>query len=163
MFEDIRNSLKNVNESKLLMGCIMILLNVASKYVEIGFSKTQEQALRNGLGREILIFAITFTGTRDIILSIILTASFIILSDVLFHDESKYCIMTDKMKEIRSVIDANKDGIVSSEEEQKAFNILSNILKNAEKQRLKGNSNSINNSSINNNSNLINYYDVTTI
>ena len=131
MYEHVVYSLKHVNESKLVMGIIMIMLNVGSKYIEMGFSKTQEHALRNGLGREILIFAITFTGTRDIVLSLLLTAAFVILSDGLFHEESKFCIMSDKMREIRSLIDTNKDGLVSPAEEEAALKIL----KNAEKQR----------------------------
>ena len=37
----------SLNNSKLLMGLAMLLLNVGTKYIEIGLSRTQEQALRN--------------------------------------------------------------------------------------------------------------------
>ena len=116
--------LKPINESKLFMGIIMLMLNLGAKYIEIGLSKTQEQALRNSLGREIFIFAIAFTGTHDIIISILVTAAFSILADVFLHENSKYCIMSDKMQEIKQLIDTNKDGIVSAEEEQAALDIL---------------------------------------
>ena len=123
-YDMIKTTFKPVNESKLIMGIVMIFLNVASKYVELGFSKTQEHALRNGLGREILIFAIAFTATKDLVMAILITAAFQILSNVLFHEDSKYCLMSEKMKKISKLIDKNKDGVISKEEEDRAFKIL---------------------------------------
>lgn len=120
----LKQVIDSLNDSKLLSGLIMIILNVGSKYIEIGFSKTQEQALRNGLTRELLIFAIVFTGTRDIILSLLLTAAFITLSNYLFNEQSKYCLIPDKLRSIALHIDTNKDGYISDEEEKNALEIL---------------------------------------
>ena len=133
MWEQIKKNLKSFNESKLLMGIIMLLLNVGSKYIELGFSKTQEQALRNGLGREILIFAIVFMGTHDLIIAILMTAAFVILSDYVFNEESKFCIIPEKLKKIAATIDTNKDDIVSPEEAKKALETL----KKADEQKKK--------------------------
>tara|TARA_Y100001958_G_C21231463_1_gene557235 strand:- start:993 stop:1475 length:483 start_codon:yes stop_codon:yes gene_type:complete len=116
--------LNKINNNKLLAGIFVLLLNVGSKYVELGLSKTQEQALRNALGRELLIFSIVFTSTRDIILSILLTAAFMILSNHLFNEKSKYCLMPKKFDRIRKLMDVNNDNFVSEEEEKKAIVIL---------------------------------------
>ena len=116
--------LNKINNNKLLAGIFVLLLNVGSKYVELGLSKTQEQALRNALGREILIFAIVFTATRDIILSILLTAAFMILSNHLFNEKSKYCLIPQKFDKIRRLMDVNNDNFVSEDEEKKAILIL---------------------------------------
>lgn len=116
--------LTKVNGSKLLIGISLLLINVGSKYVEMNFSKTQEEALRNGLGRELLIFAMLFMGTRDIIISIVMTASFVVLSDYLFNENCKYCILPQSMKKIHSYIDRNNDGIISPQEEKNALDIL---------------------------------------
>ena len=124
MLSNIQRSLATFNNSKFLLGITMLLLNVGSRYVELGFSKTQEQALRNGLGREIFIFAVVFMGTRDIIISIMMTASFIILSDYLLNERSRFCIMPNSMKKISNVIDFNNDGIISPDEEEKALELL---------------------------------------
>ena len=74
MFDFIRNInaiyLKHINESKLVIGLAMIMLNIGSKYVDFKFSKSQEQMLRNGIARELLIFTIVFMGTRDILYAI---------------------------------------------------------------------------------------------
>ena len=92
------NILESLNNSKLLAGLAMILLNIGSKYIEFDFSKTQEQWIKFNIGREILLFVITFTATHDIIISILLTAAFIILSDTVFNENSKYCIISKKIK-----------------------------------------------------------------
>ena len=82
--------ISSLNNSKLLMGLAMLLLNVGSKYIEIGLSRTQEQALRNALGRELLIFAVVFTATRDIVTSVLMTAAFVILSTFIFNENSRF-------------------------------------------------------------------------
>lgn len=128
---EFNNTLTKINGSKLLIGLSLLLINVGSKYVELNFSKTQEEALRNGLGRELLIFAMLFMGTRDIIISTVMTASFVVLSDYLFNEQCRFCIIPKSMRKINALIDRNKDGIISPEEEKKALDIL----KKAEEQK----------------------------
>ena len=50
----------------------MILLNLGSKYVEFGFTKTQEDAF-NGLARELILFSMLFMATKDMVQSILMT------------------------------------------------------------------------------------------
>jgi hypothetical protein len=71
------------------------MLNIGSKYVELGLSETQEDALRNVLTKEVLIFAMVFTATRDIITSLLMTAAFFIISDFLFNEKSRFCVSSD--------------------------------------------------------------------
>ena len=113
-----------INSSKLFAGILMILMNVGTKYIELGLSKTQEHALRNSLGREIVIFCVVFLGTRDLLLSIMMTSAFIILSDHIFNEKSRFCIIPDKLKHIASLIDSNNDDIITPEEIRKATVIL---------------------------------------
>lgn len=133
MLEGIQAFLRPVNESKLLVGMVMIFLNVSSKYIDFGFSKTQEQILRQNLAREMLIFAVSFMGTRDIATAIILTASFTVLSNMAFNEKSKYCVIPNKMRKIQRMIDSNEDGFISMEEEKRALDVL----EKAKSQRLK--------------------------
>ena len=116
--------LHSLNSSKILMGIAMLILNVGSKYVQLEFSKTQESALKSALTREILIFVIIFTATHDIIISILMTAAFVILANHLFNDQSKFCIIPQKYWAMYDAADTNKDGTVSPEEEAAAINIL---------------------------------------
>ena len=120
----IGRTLGMLNNSPLLAGLAMLMLNIGSKYVELGLSKTQEQALRNGIARELLIFAMVFMATKDIVLSTIMTASFIILSDFVLNENSRFCIIPAYMRRISMEIDLNGDNIISEEEEEKAFEVL---------------------------------------
>ena len=131
MLTALNKSVASLNNSKFILGVTMLLLNIGSRYVELGFSKTQEQALRNGLGREIFILAVIFMGTRDIVISILMTAAFIILSDYALNERSRFCILPESMKRISEVVDRNNDGIISPEEEEKAMGLL----RRAEKQK----------------------------
>ena len=126
-----------LNNSKLFAGILMILMNIGSRYIEMGLTKSQEHVLRTGLGREIVIFCVVFLGTRDLVISIIMTSAFIILSDHVFNENSKYCIIPSKMKKIASLIDLNDDGIVSPSEEKKAIEILEKA-KNMRKKKQQG-------------------------
>ena len=46
------------------------MLNIGSKYITIELSKSQEQYLKNKIGRQILIFAISWMGSRDILIAL---------------------------------------------------------------------------------------------
>ena len=115
------------NNSKLLSGLAMLILNLFSKYVELNISKSQEAYIRNSITREILIFIVVFVGTKDIITSILLTSAFIILSNTVFNEKSKLCIMPEKYKKLEKlekVLDSNNDNYVSNIEIDKARDIL---------------------------------------
>lgn len=144
-FDKTRGYFTNVNESKLMIGCLMILMNVGAKYVDFKFSKTQEQVLRNGLARELIIFSAVFMGTRDLVVSVLLTGAFVLLSEVLFHEKSQFCVLPEYMKKLSKVVDTNKDGVVSPEEERRAIEVL----EKAEQMRQRGL-----------HANLVNYLDV---
>ena len=115
---------QGINSSPYLAGVTMILLNIGSKYVEFGFTKTQEDALRNGLARELILFSMLFMATKDILQSILMTAAFVILTDYLFNHKSQFCIIPDHLNRIALAADRNGDNIISEEEEEKAIEIL---------------------------------------
>jgi hypothetical protein len=69
-----------LNNSKLFLGIMLIILNIGSKYLVDEFSTTEEEYSRNVVLRRIAVFAVCFVGTRDIIVSLLLTAGFIIIA-----------------------------------------------------------------------------------
>lgn len=117
-------SLLTINNSKLFAGIMMLLLNISSKYITFSFSKSQEEFIKNSIAREILIFAIVWMATRDIYVSIIMTAAFVVLADYIFNENSKLCLLPEKFKNLKYVIDENADGIISEDEIRKAEKIL---------------------------------------
>ena len=141
--------LDTLNNSKLLAGISMLILNIGTKYIEFDLTKTQGEYIKYNIGRELLIFTILFVGTHDIIVSILMTAAFIILSDTIFNENSKFCLMSHKFKKLNSVLDTNNDNYISESEINNAHEILykANIQKNKLSQ--------INNTNIFNNNNNI--------
>lgn len=89
-----------LNDSKFFAGVVMLVMNIGSKYASIELSKTQENYIKYSLGRQILIFAILWMGTRDIFTSLILTAVFLVLADYLFNENSKFCVIPSKYKDM---------------------------------------------------------------
>lgn len=128
-------TINDLDNNKYFTGIILIIINLGTKYISLELSKTQEAYLKYAIGRQILIFSILWMGTRDILISLLFTAIFIALADYLLNENSKYCIIPDKYKEINELLDTNGDGIVSEKEIDDALNIL----KQARKQKNKSN------------------------
>ncbi len=110
----------SLNNNKFFAGIIMLIMNIGAKYASIEFSKTQEQYLKNIFSKQIIIFATAWVATHDIIISILLTAAFVILSDFLINPESQLCILPDKYKAMHTILESDNDNMVSSEELKKA-------------------------------------------
>lgn len=68
----------------------MLLLNVGSRFITHEYSDSDEEYRQNILLRRLAIFAACFIGTRSIVVSIILTAAFVVLSAGLFRGKSEY-------------------------------------------------------------------------
>ena len=113
-----------LNNSKFFAGVVMIMLNIGSKYITIKLSKTQEAYLRNSIGHQILVFAICWMGTRDIITSLILTTIFIVLTQHLFNENSRFCMLPEKWKKFEEVLDLDGDGKLTEDEVSQAIKIL---------------------------------------
>lgn len=124
MFDLIFKYIGHLNSSKFFGGVVLLFVNIASKYIKIELTPTQRKYLEGTLARQVLLFAITFSSTRDIFKALALTAIFNVLSGHLFHEESPYCIIPEKWKQLEKVIDTNKDGKISQKEIDSAIKTL---------------------------------------
>jgi hypothetical protein len=120
----IHEHIMYLNSSKFFAGIIMILLNVGSKFITIQFSKSTEEYMKYTLSKQILVFAMSWMGTRDIYTALGLTAIFTVLSDHLFNEESSMCIVPYKYRVLHKLADTNNDGIVSESELNSAIAVL---------------------------------------
>lgn len=91
----INSYLTNVNSSKITIGIAMIMFNLGSKYIIMDISKNQEQFFKNIIIRRLTLFCIFFVATRDVFVSLVLTAVFVVLAFGLFNQDSKYCILSN--------------------------------------------------------------------
>ena len=136
-FQYLNEHILYLNSSKFFAGIIMIMLNIGSKFISIQFSKSTEEYLKYTLSRQVLIFAMAWMGTRDIYTALGLTAVFIILSDHLFNEESKFCIVPYNKRVLNNLMDENKDGNISDTEINDAIVILEKAKKTKQLQAQK--------------------------
>lgn len=134
MITYINDFVKPVNDNKFILALVMMFLNISSKYIDFGFSKTQEHALRNGIAREILIFCVLFVGTRDIVISAALTFLFFISIEYLFNEDSKYCLCPQHFNRMKEVMQ-QREGHVSDTELNAALETLKKAEKNNQLER----------------------------
>lgn len=120
----IHHHILYLNNSKFFAGVVMILLNIGSKFITIQFSKSTEEYMRNTVSKQLLVFAMAWMGTRDIYTALGLTAVFTILSDHLFNEESKLCIVPYEYRVLHKLIDTNNDGKISETEIASAIAVL---------------------------------------
>ncbi len=134
-----------MNNSKFFAGVIMILLNVGSKFITIQFSKSTEEYLKMSVTKQILVFAMAWMGTRDIYAALGLTAIFTVLSDFLFNEESKCCVVPHKYRVLHRLVDVNNDGDVTETEIAAAMAVLEKAKREKQKKQQKMFVNAVNN------------------
>lgn len=136
--------LNTLNSSKYFTGIMMILLNIGSRFVEIRLGDSMEAFVKYNVAREILIFTMAWMGTRDIMVALVLTAVFTVLSNFLLNSNSKLCILPDKYKYIK--VDTNNDGNISDIEINRAIETLEKAKRQKDQERNINLVNSFNNS-----------------
>ena len=129
MKTDFLKNLNKMNGNKYLAGVALLMLNLGSKYLIIDISKSTEQLLKLTIIRRFTLFSIFFIATRNIVVSLILTAVFIVFSSGLFNDKSKFCILPKNLKDVE----------VESKEYQRALEVVDkyNIQQNNKMKNIK--------------------------
>ena len=115
MLENINYVIHTLNNNKYFYAIMMLMLNVGAKYIEMDLLKSHKQFLSSKIIRRFMIFTVAFIATKDIIASLIITASFVIIVLNLFNSQSRYCVLPSSVKEL----DINNDGQISPEEIKK--------------------------------------------
>jgi hypothetical protein len=82
-----------LNGSKVFAGCMIMVLNISSRFVTIKLSKSMESYLKYTFSRQILIFAIAWMGTRDIYIALAVATMFTIIMDFLLNEDNMFCVL----------------------------------------------------------------------
>lgn len=113
--------LNSIGSNKIVIGILMLFMNLCSRHIITDLSTSFHTKLFSSkFARRFSIFTILFIATRDIKISLILTAVFVIIFLNLLNENSDYCILPDSFKKL----DINKDGKISDEEIEHAYNVL---------------------------------------
>lgn len=134
LLEMLREGASSLNNSKFFAGIIMILLNIGARHFTISLSKTQEDYLKYNVARELIIFAMAWVGTRDIVTAILVTAAFIVLADYLLNEDSRLCIIPKSIIEQHKLMKTRMEKVdrISPEDERKAIETLEKARKQKE-------------------------------
>jgi hypothetical protein len=127
LFSYVNKQILALNQSKYFAGIMIIILNIASKFVNIKVSKTMESYLKFSFSRDILVFAITWMGTRDIYIALGMTIIFTIVVDFIMNEESTFCILPESFTDYHV---SKLDSIAPTQDEIAKAKI---VLENAEK------------------------------
>lgn len=98
--------INSVASSPFVIGIMMLLLNVYSRNIVHEFSDSPEEYSQNILLRRLTIFAVCFVGTRDLVVSILLTAGFVILASGIFRGKGEISREGMKNREEKSPLPA---------------------------------------------------------
>jgi hypothetical protein len=110
IFSYLHTNVNYLNNSKVFAGCMIIILNIASRFVNIKVGKALESYLKYTFSKQILVFAIAWMGTRDIYIAFLITILFIIFVDFIFNEESSYCCLPNHFTEYHiSLLDASNN------------------------------------------------------
>jgi hypothetical protein len=82
--------LNSLATTPFAIGVMILLTNVASRYITHEFSSNDEEYSQNILLRRVAIFAVCFVGTRDLVTSLLLTAGFVILASGFIRGNSQF-------------------------------------------------------------------------
>ena len=84
------SQLNSLATSPFAIGVMILLTNVASRYITHEFSSNDEEYSQNILLRRVAIFAVCFVGTRDLVTSLLLTAGFVVLASGFIRGNSRF-------------------------------------------------------------------------
>ena len=86
----IHHAVTFLNSNTIFAGIMLIILNVGSRFIAHELSHDDKEYSQNLFLRRVAIFAVLFIGTKDVIISLILTAAFVVLSAGLFRGKGPF-------------------------------------------------------------------------
>ena len=120
----INNSINSLNSSTFFAGVMMICLNIGSRYIQINLDESTESYIKYALTKEILVFTISWMATRNIYMSLGLTAVFIVLADFILNEKSRYCLLPKKFIKSRRMNEMVDSKVLSEKEISDALEVL---------------------------------------
>ena len=82
--------------NKYLLGLMILLINLGARYIGNEVSDFMHKVLNHKFARRFLIFLVIWMGTRDLVVALVITGSFILLVNTLFNENSDYCVLPMK-------------------------------------------------------------------
>jgi len=95
MADSILSSIQDINMNPYVLGLAYILLNLGGRFMVLSVTPAQEAFLQNIVFRPLLLFAIMFIGTRNLIVAFWMTLTVIFLLHYAFNENSSWYLLKD--------------------------------------------------------------------
>ena len=82
-----------LSSNKYIIGLMILLINLGARYIGNELNEFSHKVLNHKFARRFLIFLVIWMGCRDLVVSLIITTCFIVLSHTLLNEQSIYCIL----------------------------------------------------------------------
>ena len=91
--DQILMSIQDINMNPYLLGVAYILLNLGGRFMVLSVSPAQEAFLQNIVFRPLLLFAIMFIGTRNLVVAFWLTLVVILVLHYFLNEQSDWYLL----------------------------------------------------------------------
>ena len=126
LFSYLNSNVTQLNNSKLFAGLMIIILNIASKFVTFKLSKTMEGYLKYTFSKQILVFAMSWMGTRDVYTALIITMFYVVMTEYILNENSAFCCLPEEFTDYHvSLMD---NDTLTDEDIKKAREVLDKLI-----------------------------------
>jgi len=95
MTDSLLMSIHNINMNPYVLGIAYILLNLGGRFMVLSVTPAQEAFLQNIVFRPLLLFAIMFIGTRNLVVAFWLTLVVLLVLHYLLNENSSWYLLKD--------------------------------------------------------------------
>ncbi len=88
-------SIHEINMNPYVLGLAYILLNLGGRFMVLSVTPGQEAFLQNIVFRPLLLFAIMFIGTRNLVVAFWLTLTVLLVLHYLLNENSDWYLLRD--------------------------------------------------------------------
>ena len=99
----MHNFFHNLNTSTFFAGFVMLVLNIGARYINLDLNSSTESWIKYLMSKEVLVFAVSWMGTRSIYYALVITACFTIVVDHFMNVDSKYCVVHSKFRDLHTM------------------------------------------------------------
>lgn len=99
----MHNFFHNLNTSTFFAGFVMLVLNIGARYINLDLNSSTESWIKYLMSKEVLVFAVSWMGTRSIYYALVITACFTIVVDHFMNVDSKYCVVPSKFRDLHKM------------------------------------------------------------
>ena len=88
-----------INQNKIMWGLSMLLLQFGARYVLGDLGKAHEVLLSHGITKKLVVMAMFFVATRDIVVSFVLTIAYIVIIDGILHEDRQFSLIPSVIRQ----------------------------------------------------------------